>query len=83
MLANFLELRYYLIIVTSCTQPNKETVEELLVPLKKTIEVVAKMSETCRKDRDWGTHIAVVAESAPIVGWVVEVCKSLSTFNGG
>jgi hypothetical protein len=47
--------------------------ERLLQPLRHTIEAITKLKENGRPNRDWFTHLSVIAEGAPFVGWVLNV----------
>lgn len=69
----FLGLRELLEVAGACKQPDKSTLESLLLPLSKDIEAVAHAKEANRKDRDWNNHHTALAEGAPAVGWVVVV----------
>ncbi|KAI0811162.1 cyclase-associated protein [Irpex lacteus] len=67
----FIGLRELLEVAGACKQPDKSTLESLLLPLSKDIEAVAHAKEANRKDRDWNNHHTTLAEGAPAVGWVV------------
>ncbi len=69
----FIGLRELLEVAGACKQPDKSTLESLLLPLSKDIEAVAHAKEANRKDRDWNNHHTALAEGAPAVGWVVVV----------
>ena len=69
----FNRLRELIEIAGACKQPDKSTLESLLLPLSKDIEAVAHAKEANRKDRDWNNHHTALAEGAPAVGWVVVV----------
>ena len=66
-------MRDLLQVAAACKQPEKKTLEEILTPLSKDIEAVARAKEASRKDRDWNNHHTVLAEGAPAAGWVVVV----------
>ncbi|KAI0691175.1 cyclase-associated protein [Cytidiella melzeri] len=67
----FTRLRELLQLAAACKQPDKSTLEGILLPLSKDIEAVARAKEANRKDRDWNHHHTVLSEGAPAVGWVV------------
>lgn len=45
--------------------------ESLLSPLQASIEAISRKKEASRKERDWFTHLTLVGEGGPGVGWVV------------
>ena len=60
-------------LAAACKKPDNAAMEAILVPLSKDIEAVTRAKEQFRKDRDWNGHHTVLAEGAPIVGWVAVV----------
>lgn len=57
----------------ACKKPDNQALEGVLLPLSKDIEAVSRAKETFRKDRDWNGHHTILAEGAPVVGWVAVV----------
>ncbi len=41
-------------------------------PFSADVEAISRLKEANRKDRDWYTHLTVIAEGAIIVGWVIQ-----------
>lgn len=78
MLAQYNDLRSFLLLCASCTKPDQKTIEGLLIQLQADIEAISRKKEANRKDREWFTHLSVVGEGAPSVGWVVSVSLPLS-----
>ncbi|KAF7796738.1 hypothetical protein EIP86_007921 [Pleurotus ostreatoroseus] len=62
-------------LAAACKKPDNAAMEAILVPLSKDIEAVTRAKEQFRKDRDWNGHHTVLAEGAPIVGWVAVPLK--------
>lgn len=69
-------------LAAACKKPNDTAMEAVLLPLSKDIEAVTRAKEQFRKDRDWNSHHTVLAEGAPIVGWVAVVSKPRQACNG-
>ncbi|KAF5391473.1 hypothetical protein D9757_001946 [Collybiopsis confluens] len=65
----FKELRDLLNTAASCTKPDDPTFQSLLTPFNSTIEAINRLKEANRKDTDWFTHLMVVSEASPFVGW--------------
>ena len=59
----------------ACKRPDNKAIEAVLLPLSMDIEAVSRAKEQFRKDRDWNNHHTVLAEGAPVVGWVAVVCS--------
>lgn len=56
-----------------CRKPDQNSFATLLTGLQKDIEVIGKLKDSNRKDRDWFNHLSAVAEGAPAVGWITLV----------
>jgi hypothetical protein len=69
----FADQRALLLTAAACSKPDQGVFGELLKPLQADIEAIMKAKETNRKERDWANHFMVVAEGAPVVGWVTVV----------
>lgn len=63
-------MRAFIKMAAACKKPDTKSFSALLVPLQAGIEAITRLKEANRKDRDWFTHLSVVAEGGPIVGWV-------------
>jgi hypothetical protein len=46
------------------------------------MEAISRAKEANRRDRDWYSHLTVVAEGAPVIGWVVNVGLSADFLPG-
>ncbi|KAF5365719.1 hypothetical protein D9758_003279 [Tetrapyrgos nigripes] len=66
------EMRTLLATAAACTKPDEKTLETTLAPFNATIEAISHTKEANRKDRDWFTHLMVIAEYAPFVAWVLQ-----------
>ncbi|EGO20989.1 hypothetical protein SERLADRAFT_452131 [Serpula lacrymans var. lacrymans S7.9] len=64
------DLRQLLLIATACKKPDQTAFGTLLKPLQEGIEAVTRAKEAGRKEREWFTHLTVIAEGAVCVGWV-------------
>lgn len=64
------DLRTLLVTAAYCRKPDEKQFEEILKPLQLDIATISKTKEANRKDREWYNHLSVVAEGAPVVGWV-------------
>jgi adenylyl cyclase-associated protein len=60
-------------VAASCQKPDQKTLEGLLSPFPQSMEAISRAKEANRRDRDWHSHLTVVAEGAPVIGWVVNV----------
>lgn len=63
-------MRTLIKMATLCKKPAPQSFNTLLAPLQSGIENITKLKEANRKDRDWFTHLSVIAEGAPFAGWV-------------
>ena len=63
----------FLKVAASCQKPDQKTLEGLLSPFPQSMEAISRAKEANRRDRDWYSHLTVVAEGAPVIGWVVNV----------
>ena len=63
----------FLKVAASCQKPDQKTLEGLLSPFPQSMEAISRAKEANRRDRDWYSHLNVVAEGAPVIGWVVNV----------
>ena len=66
----------FLNMVAVCQMPDQKTLESLVTPFASSIEEVLRAKESYRRDRDWFSHLTLLSEGAPVIGWVV----SVSTF---
>jgi len=65
-------------LVAACQKPDQKTFETLLAPFPKCIEAVSRAKEAGgRRDKDWFSHLIVLAEGAPVIGWVINVSFTL------
>ncbi|KAF7363306.1 C-CAP/cofactor C-like domain-containing protein [Mycena sanguinolenta] len=64
-------LRSFLLLSSSCQQPDKETLEKLLVPIQANIEAITRCKDAGRKDREWFQHITIVGDGGLAVAWIV------------
>lgn len=46
------------------------------------MEAISRAKEANRRDRDWYSHLTVLAEGAPVIGWVVNVRLFADFFPG-
>lgn len=69
----FTDLRTLLVIVGHSSKPDQKTLETLVAPFEPTMQLIARLKEDNRKDRDWYNHLAVLADGAPSLGWVINV----------
>ena len=60
-------------LAAACKKPDNKGLEPILLPLSNDIEAVSRAKEQFRKDRDWSGHHTVLAEGAPVVGWITVV----------
>ncbi|KAJ6455732.1 cyclase-associated protein [Mycena sanguinolenta] len=63
-------LRSFLLLSSSCQQPDKETLEKLLAPIQANIEAIARCKDAARKDRDWFQHVTIVGDGGLAVAWI-------------
>ena len=63
----------FLKMVAACQMPDQKTLESLVNPLANSIEAISRAKEAHRRDRDWFSHLTLLSEGAPVVGWVVSV----------
>lgn len=78
------ELRNFLVLVGSCQKPDKETAEDLLMPLQKAIEAFSKAKDSNRRERESFGHLQFASEAAVAVAWVAYVrnfAQASSHFN--
>ncbi|KAF8968367.1 cyclase-associated protein [Flammula alnicola] len=61
----------FLKVVASCQKPDQKTLESILSSFPEAIEAVSRAKEANRRDRDWFSHLTILGEGAPIIGWVV------------
>ncbi|KAF8162910.1 adenylate cyclase associated N terminal-domain-containing protein [Crassisporium funariophilum] len=61
----------FLTLAAACQKPDQKTLEGLLGPLAQSIEAVSRAKESYRRDRDWFSHLTLLGEGGPVVGWVV------------
>lgn len=59
--------------VAACQMPDQKTLESLVTPLAGSIEAISRAKEAHRRDRDWFSHLTLLSEGAPVIGWVVSV----------
>ncbi|RXW20983.1 hypothetical protein EST38_g4871 [Candolleomyces aberdarensis] len=64
-------LRSFLLAAATCQKPDQKALEALLGGLVTSIEAVSKAKELLRSDNSWLSHLNLIAEGAPAVGWVV------------
>jgi adenylyl cyclase-associated protein len=69
----------FLKVAASCQKPEQKAFEALLAPFPQSMEAISRSKEANRRDRDWYSHLTVVAEGAPVIGWVVNVRLSEDT----
>lgn len=60
-------------LASSCKKPEEKSLETVLGPFLKSIEAISRAKEANRRDRDWFSHLTILAEGAPIIGWVINV----------
>jgi len=63
----------FLKIVAACQVPDQKTLESLVTPFAHSIEAISRAKEAHRRDRDWFSHLTLLSEGAPVIGWVVSV----------
>lgn len=66
----------FLKLAGSCRKPEEKVLESLLGPFLKSIEAISRAKEANRRDRDWFSHLTIISEGAPIIGWVINVNSS-------
>jgi len=73
-------MRETIVTANACKKPDAKTFETVLLPkVQASAETLSRFKEANRKERDWFTHLTVLAEAAPVVGWVANnVSSSLS-----
>ncbi|KAF4614713.1 hypothetical protein D9613_003238 [Agrocybe pediades] len=63
----------FLKLVAECQKPDDRVLEKVLGPFPQSIEKVSRAKEDPgRRDKDWSPHLVVLAEGAPVIGWVVQ-----------
>lgn len=69
----------FLKMVAACQKPDQPTLESLVTPFASSIEAISRAKEAHRRDRDWFSHLTLLSEGAPVIGWVVSVslCKGI------
>ena len=68
----------FLKMVAACQKPNQQTLESLVSPFASSIEAISRAKEGYRRDRDWFSHLTILSEGAPVIGWVVSVSLCLA-----
>ena len=63
----------FLKMVAACQKPDQQNLESLITPLASTIEAISRAKEAHRRDRDWFSHLTILSEGAPVIGWVASV----------
>ena len=63
-----------------CRRPEMKEIETLMTPFQTDIEAISRLKEANRKDRNWYTHLTVIGEGAPVVGWVLNVSDVANSF---
>jgi adenylyl cyclase-associated protein len=63
----------FLKMVAACQVPDQKTLESLVTPLGDSIEAISRAKEAYRRDRDWFSHLTLLSEGAPVIGWIVNV----------
>ena len=63
----------FLKMVAACQKPDQPTLESLVTPFASSIEAISRAKEAYRRDRDWFSHLTLLSEGAPVIGWVVSV----------
>ncbi|KAF9050661.1 hypothetical protein BDZ89DRAFT_977529, partial [Hymenopellis radicata] len=66
------DMRGLLIMSAACRKPDSKEIEALMSPFSADVEAISRLKEANRKDRDWYTHLTVIAEGAIVVGWVIQ-----------
>ncbi|KAF8911155.1 adenylate cyclase associated N terminal-domain-containing protein [Gymnopilus junonius] len=61
----------FLKLAAACQKPDQKTLESLLKPFLDSIEAVSRSKEANRRDRDWFSHLTIIGEGAPVIGWVI------------
>lgn len=69
----YIALRTFLLTAARCQKPDQATLGELIAELYSTIGETSKAKESHRKDRDWYTHLTLISEAGPALGWVENV----------
>lgn len=59
-------------LAAACQKPDQKTFEALLRPFLDSIEAVSRCKEANRRDRDWFSHLTIISEGAPVIGWVIQ-----------
>ncbi|KAF7304653.1 C-CAP/cofactor C-like domain-containing protein [Mycena kentingensis (nom. inval.)] len=67
----FQGLRAFLLLSSSCQQPDEAALRELLSPIQLSIESITRCKDAGRKDREWFNHITIVGDGGLVVGWIV------------
>jgi len=67
----------FLKTVAACQKPDQKMLESLVTPLADSIEAISRAKEAYRRDRDWFSHLTLLSEGAPVIGWVVNVSFAL------
>ncbi|KAF9452284.1 adenylyl cyclase-associated protein [Macrolepiota fuliginosa MF-IS2] len=65
------ELRNFLVIAGACQKPDQKTLEDMLLPIQKSIEAFNKSKDSNRRERESFGHLQFASEAAVAVGWVV------------
>ena len=66
----FKSLRSIILAAGSCKKPDAAAIQSLFDPLRKNVMSILHVPEANRKERQWYTHLQVIAEGAPSLGWV-------------
>ena len=67
----------FLKMAAACQMPDQKTLESLVTPFANSIEAISRAKEAYRRDRDWFSHLTLLSEGAPVIGWVVNVIISV------
>ncbi|KAF8188369.1 cyclase-associated protein [Pholiota molesta] len=67
----FETLGTFLKVVAACQKPDQKALEAVLAPFPAAIEAVSRAKEANRRDREWLSHLTLLGEGAPVIGWVV------------
>lgn len=76
MQKEFETLGSFLTTVAACQKPDQKVLEALLAPFPTAIEAVSRAKEANRRERDWLSHLTLLGEGAPVIGWVVNVSRA-------
>lgn len=64
-------------VVAACQKPDQKALEAELSSFPAAIEAVSRAKEANRRERDWLSHLTLLGEGAPAIGWVVNVCGKI------